>query len=204
LETTFDGSHGPGNFARQEGFAAARTLVVEENAIAGMDIITSAIVDRGPIGKHFGRTVGAARSERRCLALRNRLDFAKHLTARRLIEPRFHASLAHRLENPDRADSGNIRRILRNIKAYADIALRPQMIDLIWLDLIDQFHQMHRIGEISVVKEEFHPVNVRILVEMVDAVRVKGARAPNNPVDLVPPSSAASRPDKIRPGRLCR
>ncbi len=66
------------------------------------------------------------------------------------------------------------------------MALRPQMIDLIWLDLIDQFHQMDGIGEISVMKEEFHPVNVRILVEMVDAIRVKGARAPKNPVDLEP------------------
>ena len=52
---------------------------------------------------------------------------------------------------------GDILLILRNIKAHADMALRPQMIDLIWLDLIDQFHQMDGIGEISVVKESFTP-----------------------------------------------
>jgi hypothetical protein len=66
------------------------------------------------------------------------------------------------------------------------MALHPQMIDLIWLDLIDQFHQMDGIGEISVVKEEFHPVNVRVLIQMIDAVGVKAARAPDNPVDLIP------------------
>jgi hypothetical protein len=46
------------------------------------------------------------------------------------------------------------------------------------------------------------PRDVRILVQMVDAVRVKGARAPDNPVDLVPLLQQISRPDKIRRGRL--
>jgi hypothetical protein len=69
---------------------------------------------------------------------------------------------------------------VRNIKAHANMALRSQMMDLIGLELIDQFHQTDGIGEVSVVKG-VSPCDVRILLQMDDAIRVKGARAPDNP-----------------------
>src|SRR5258708_27529224 len=43
----------------------------------------------------------------------------------------------------------------------------------------------HRIGEIAIMQEKLYAVHVRIVVEMVDAARIKGRGTANDAMDLV-------------------
>jgi hypothetical protein len=63
LQPVFDRGDCARDFTRDEGFAAARTFVIEQNAIACAKRVALAIIDRRPIWKHFCHTKRAARPE---------------------------------------------------------------------------------------------------------------------------------------------
>ena len=65
------------------------------------------------------------------------------------------------------------------------MALSAQVVDLIRLDLRHQSAQIRRIRQISVVKEEFHTLVVRILVQVVNSTRVERRGTTNDTVYLV-------------------
>ena len=59
--------------------AAARRLVVEQDAGDGVQAVALAVVDGDPVAVHLRHAVRAARVERRRLALRHLADLAEHL-----------------------------------------------------------------------------------------------------------------------------
>jgi len=65
------------------------------------------------------------------------------------------------------------------------VALRPEVVDLVGLEFVDEFDQPPRLREIGVVEEEPHALLVRVPVEVVDALGVEAGRAADEPVDLV-------------------
>ena len=62
LQADGDTREGAGDLARDKGFAADRALVIEEDAVAGIDAIGFAVIDGDPVGVEFGDGVGAAGS----------------------------------------------------------------------------------------------------------------------------------------------
>ena len=48
------------------------------------------------------------------------------------------------------------------------------MVNFVRLDAVKQFDQVRGIGDIAVVQKKPHAVDVRILIEMVDALGIKG------------------------------
>ena len=86
LQHRLDVRHGPGDFAGHECFAAPRTFVVEEDAVARSQPVALAVIHRRPIREHFGHAVGTARPERRRFCLRHLLNFAEHFAARCLVK----------------------------------------------------------------------------------------------------------------------
>ena len=58
------------DLAGDEGLAAQRALVVEQDAVRGVIAVGLAVVDRDPVRVELGDRIGAARVERRGLALR--------------------------------------------------------------------------------------------------------------------------------------
>ena len=65
LEPFLDPGGAEGDLAGHERLAAARALVVEEDARAGEQAVGLAVVDRLPVGVELGAGVGAAGMERR-------------------------------------------------------------------------------------------------------------------------------------------
>ena len=59
------------------------------------------------------------------------------------------------------------------------------MVNLVRFELVDQFDEVDGVGQVAIVKEKLHAMNVRILIQMVDSIGVEGARAPDDAVDLV-------------------
>ncbi len=87
LQAMGDRRDGAGDLAGDEGLAADRALVVEQDAVRGMNAVGLAIVHRDPVGVELGGAVGGARIERRRLRLRHLADLAEHLRRRGLVEP---------------------------------------------------------------------------------------------------------------------
>ena len=65
------------------------------------------------------------------------------------------------------------------------MALRPEIVNFVGLQLVEQLGQMNRVRKIAVVQKEPHSIDVRILIKVIDAGRVEGAGPADNPVDLV-------------------
>ena len=102
LQPFLDPGGAEGDLAGHERLAAARALVVEEDARAGEQAVGLAIVDRLPVGVELGAGVRAAGMERRVEPLGRRRR-AVHLRARRLVELHRLARLSCRTASSSRS-----------------------------------------------------------------------------------------------------
>lgn len=65
------------------------------------------------------------------------------------------------------------------------MALRAQVVDLIGLHLLDEAGEVAGVGQVAVVQFEARIVDVRVLVDVVDAARVEGASTAFDAVHFV-------------------
>jgi hypothetical protein len=63
--------------------------------------------------------------------------------------------------------------------------LRPQIVDFIRLQIIEQLHHLHRVREIAVMQEQARAIHMRILVDVVDAAGVEAGGAADDAMNLI-------------------
>ena len=177
----------PGDLAGDEGLAADRALVVEEDAAAGEEVVRLAVVDRDPVGVELGDAVGRARVEGRRLRLRALGHLAVKLRGRGLVEARLLAEPedADRLEQAQRADGIGVGGVFRLLERHHDVALGGEVVDLIRLNLLDHPQQARGIGHVAVVEGEGQAAIVRLAEEVIDAIGVEQGGAPLDAVDRI-------------------
>ena len=182
-----DGRHRPRDLAGDEGLAADRAFVVEQDAVGGMEAIGLAVVHGDPVGVELGSCVGRARIERGRLRLRHLLYLAIKLRGGRLVEPGLVAKLQepHRLQQTQRADPVGIGGILRRLEAHLHVGLGGKVIHLVWLDFLHQPDQVGGIRHVPVMQEHLYALLVRVMVQVIDAAGVERRRTPLHPVHLV-------------------
>src|SRR5690606_5279562 len=135
----------------------------------------------------LGHSVGAARIERGGFALRNFLNQTIEFGGRRLIK----AGLLLEPQNTDgfqntkRAQSIRVGGIFRLFKTDRDMGLGGEIVDLVRLYQLDDADQAGAIGQIAVVEHEARVLFVRILIEMIDAIRIEQGGAALDAVNLV-------------------
>src|SRR5574344_703266 len=187
LKAHLDAPDGARDLARHKGLAAARRLVVEKNAVRGEHSVRLAVVADSPVAVELRDGVGAARIERRRLLLRNLLDESVELRGRRLIELRrlVPSRQVNRLEKAHRPERVDIAGKLRGVEGDADVALRGEVVDFVRLDLVDELDQVRAVPKVSVVEEQLHPVDVRILIQVVDSLGIERGRAADDAVDFI-------------------
>jgi hypothetical protein len=95
------------------------------------------------------------------------------------------ARFADRLEDPLGAEAVDVAGVFRDVERHADVRLRAEVVDFVRLELVEQFHHLHRVGEITVMQEQPDAVHVRVTVKMIDPARVEGRGAADDTVDLV-------------------
>ena len=78
-----------GDFSGNEGFAAARGFMVEENTVTGVHAVGFAVVNGDPVGVQFGDRIRRAWVERRGFFLRNFLHQTIQFRGGSLIETGF-------------------------------------------------------------------------------------------------------------------
>ena len=142
-------------------------------------VVGLAVVDRHPVRVELGRAVRRPRVEGGGLVLRRRRR-AEHLRGRGLVEAGVDARSPDRLEQPERADRVGRGGVLRHLEGHLHVALRPEVVDLVRPDGVDQVDQAHPVGEVAVVQ-----VQPLVGVEVVDPVPVQGRGPADQPVHLV-------------------
>ena len=187
LQAGFDAADGAGDFTGDEGFAAAGRLMVEQNAVGGVEIVGLAVVHRKPVGIHFGAAVGRTRPERRCLGLGDFLNLAEHLGGGGLVVADFfnEAGFADGFEDTLGAEADDVAGVFGDIEGNAHVGLGAEVVNLVGLELIEQLHHLHRVGEVAIVKKETHAVYMRITVKMVDAAGVEGGGPADDSMNFV-------------------
>ena len=187
LQSLRDVGQATRDLAGDEGLAAARALVVEQDPVAGVDAVGLAVVDGDPVGVELGDAVGTAGMERRRLGLRGLGDPAEQLAGRRLVEAGgfLEAEEADSLEQPQRADCVDIRRVLGHLETDGDVGLGAEVVDLVRANFTHQLGQVVGVAQVAVVQLQLAALGVRVLVDAVDAPGVERGRAADDAVDLV-------------------
>lgn len=170
---------GARHLARDKGFAAPRALVIEHDAVADEYPVGLAIIDRMPMRRDLADRVRAARVERRSFVLGCGC-VAEHLGRSRLIIPHGLAAIrdmiADSLEQAERAEHDDVRGVLRDLEGHFHVALRGEIIDFMRPDLLDDPTQRAPVREIAIVKRQLRPGDVRVVVEMIDALGIEQDR----------------------------
>jgi hypothetical protein len=156
LQAELDAGDGAGDLAGDEGFAAHRAFVVEQDAVAGVDAVGLAVVDGDPVGVELGDGVGAARVEGGGFLLRDFLHQAVEFGGAGLVEAGllFQAEDADGFEHAQGADAVGVGGVFGLFEADGDVALRGEVVDFVGLHLLDDADQAGRVGQVAVVQDE--------------------------------------------------
>jgi hypothetical protein len=65
------------------------------------------------------------------------------------------------------------------------VTLRTQIVNLIWLHLLDDMEQVAGVGQVAIMQHKIALADVWVLVQVVDAVRVEEGAAPPDAVNLI-------------------
>ena len=79
--------------------------------------------------------------------------------------------------------------------------LGRQVVKLIRLGFLNDADQVGRVGQISVMQDEVALINMRILIEVVDAARVEAGATAFDAMKRCSPSSAAALQGRLHPVR---
>jgi hypothetical protein len=125
--------------------------------------------------------------EGRGFLLRDLLHQAIQLAGAGLVEARLlgQAQDADGLEQPQRADAVGVGRVFGLLEADGHVAHRAQVVDLVGLHLLHDADQVGAVGEVAEMQLEALVVDMRVLVEVVDAVGVEQRRTALDTVDFV-------------------
>ena len=188
LHAEMDRRDGAGDLAGDESFAADRALVIEQDAVRGVDAVGLAIVDRNPVGVELGRRIRRARIERRRLVLRNRLRLAVEFRGRGLVEAdTSRTSLSSRIASSRRSvpSASTLAVYSGRLEGNLHMRLRREIVDLVGLRLLDDADQIGGVGQVAIVQDEARIGIMRILVEMLDPPGVEARRPTLDAVHLV-------------------
>ena len=125
--------------------------------------------------------------EGRVFGLRRFLDLAIEFRGRGLIE----AGLLFKTQDPNGfedsqcADSIGICGVFRRFEADRDMRLSSEIIDLVWLNVLDEPDEVGGVGEIPVMHEEVGVLLMGVDIKMIDTLGVERGGAPLHAMDLI-------------------
>ena len=161
--------------------------MVEQDAVAGVDAVGFAVVDRDPVGVELGGGVGGAWVEGGGFLLRDFLHQTKQFGGGSLIETGFlfQPADADGFEQTQGAKRVAVGGVFRAFKRNGYVALGAEVVDFVGLHLLDDADQAGGIGQVAVVEDEIAVIGVRILVDVVNALGVEGGCPTFDAVDFV-------------------
>jgi len=190
LEPDLDPAHGTRDLARHEILAATRGLVVEKNAIAGVESVGLTVVDGVPVRSAFGGGVGGAGVKGGGFGLRRR-GGPEHLGGPGLVVADVGAAGvsdvgADGLEEAQGAGGDDVGGVVGDLEGNGNVRLGGEVVDLVGKNSVEPAAERGGVGEIRVVELHARLVGVvGIDVYVVDALRVEVGGATDQAVHLV-------------------
>lgn len=167
-----------GDLAGYEGFAAARAFVIEQEAIASIDTIGFGSSRRSSKHRAWPQHRGCAGRKAWSQTAGSRPPYH---TARRWTPDRSASSFPAPKSGSPLANAGcpshRHQRCIRCLEADRNMALRAEVVDLVRLDFGQDASQVRAVGQIAVVQPDLGVGFMRILIDVVDALRVQGRGA---------------------------
>ena len=104
-----------------------------------------------------------------------------------MIEARFllQSENAYCFQKAQRPQPVSVGRVFGCFKADRDMALGCEVVDFVRLDLLDDANKVGGVREITVVQDEVTFSDVRILIQVIDAIGIERRRAALDAVDDV-------------------
>ena len=65
------------------------------------------------------------------------------------------------------------------------MALRPKVVDFVWLQIVEQLYQRHGVHQVSIVQKQSRARQMMIFVNVINAIRVERGGTANDSVNLV-------------------
>ena len=185
------------DLARDEFLAASWTLVVEEDAGNGEEVVAFPVVDGDVVPVNLRDPVGAARVKGRFFGLRHFLDLAEHLAAGGLVEPGLGADQAHGFQQAGHADRREFARQGRLAPGGRDKRHGRQVEDFVGPGFFQHLDHGLMVQQVGLEQGD-------AVLDMGDAVEVLGARAPHhaeNPVSFL--QQKIGQIGSVLPGNAC-
>lgn len=149
--------------------------MVEEDAVARVDAIGFAVVNGYPVAIKLSHSIGATWVERGRFFLRDFLYQAIELGSGGLVEAGlfFQAKDTDGFEDAQGTDAVGVRGVFWRFEADSHVTHGSQVVDFVWLDLLDDANEVGGVGQVTVVQDEVFIVDVRILIQMVNTVGIE-------------------------------
>ncbi len=109
--------------------------MVEEDAVTGIHPVALSVVPDDMKCECLRTGIGTAWVKRRRFGLRRFENLAEEFAGARLVEPRRQFRATKEFEEAHDSHACHVARVLRNIKANADVRLRREVVDLVGTDL---------------------------------------------------------------------
>jgi len=78
-------------------------------------------------------------------------------------------------QDPQGAEGIGIGGVFRRFEAHSHVALGPQVVDLVGLDLLDDLDQVAAVGQIAVMQEKAAIPFMGVLIQVIDSCGVEAA-----------------------------
>ena len=95
------------------------------------------------------------------------------------------AGFADGLEDAEGAEAVDVAGVFGDIIRDADMGLGAKIVDLVGLEIVEEFHHLHGVGQVTVMQEKAGLVEMGVLIDVIDAGGIEGRGAANDAVDLV-------------------
>jgi SAM-dependent methyltransferase len=180
-----DARRGAGDLARDVVGAPVGALVVEEDAVGGVQLVGAPVGADERVGVQLGGRVGVHRAEGGALRLRRLLRLAEQLGRGRLVEPHLLAAPADDLEDAERAERRGLAGVLGQVEADLDVALAGEVVHLVGVGLVHEEREARGVGELRVVQVDAPGKRGVGVHELAEPRAGDGRRGPHHAVDAV-------------------
>src|SRR6476620_5058841 len=122
--------HGTGDLSRDESFPTQWTLMVEQYAITGINIISLTVVHGNPVGIKFGNCIWRPGVERSCFRLGYLLHLAIQFGCGSLVDPClfFQLKQANCFQYTKGTNSICVGSVFRRIKTHLNMAHSAKVV----------------------------------------------------------------------------
>src|SRR5580700_102691 len=167
-----------------KGLAPTRTLMVKKDPIAGKELVRLTIIYCHPVGVSFRSAVWTARMKRSRFALRCRRA-PEHFGRAGLIKPSPDSTAADGLQQTGCTQGRSVPCVLGHLETDLDMALRAKIVDLVGLHVVYEVAQLLPAGQIAIVEKKARLGIVRVIVNVIQPLRIKRAGPTDHPMHLI-------------------